>query len=74
MSCDEVEQMLRDCLEGSEEGWTVQAEQHSKLLVVELKKQCQVRWWPSGHQLAQMPHCHLQWASLATCAGGVFWC
>ena len=34
---------------------------------------CNLRWWCfSCHQLAQRPHLHLQWASPATCAGGVF--
>ena len=35
---------------------------------------CNLRWWwcLSCHQLAQRPHLHLLWASLATCTGGVF--
>ena len=34
---------------------------------------CNLHWWCfSCHQLAQRPHLHLQWASPATCTGGVF--
>ena len=35
---------------------------------------CNLRWWwcLSCHELAQRPHLHLLWTSLATCTGGGF--
>ena len=62
--------LVRDCA-------LVQAAIHCCILLLLVPKMfltlCHWRWWwISCHQLAQRPHLHLQWASSATCAGGVF--